>query len=87
MNPAATSAPILVVQSPEATAQQVAALADACGATRSRPRRARLRLRSVQRPDGVAAWCEAHRPTMPGGPKSVVSPTSKLLAMDMDSTL
>jgi phosphoserine phosphatase len=88
MNPAATSAPILVVQGPEGTAQQAAALAAACGAAATEAFAGRAwRLRGVQRPDGVAAWCEAHRLDHAWVPEGRRFADLKLLAMDMDSTL
>jgi len=85
---AAASVPILVVQSPEATAAQAAELADLCGA--GAPERAAAsawRLRGVQRPDGVPAWCEARRLDHAWVPEERRFADMKLLAMDMDSTL
>jgi phosphoserine phosphatase len=88
MNPAATSAPILVVQSPEASAQQAAALAEACGAGAPAAIASHAwRLRGVQRPDVVAAWCEAHRLDHAWIAPGRRFADLKLLAMDMDSTL
>ena len=88
MNSAATSAPILVVQGAEATAHQAAALAAACGAAATEAFAERAwRLRSVQRPEGVAGWCEAHRLDHAWVPEGRRFADLKLLAMDMDSTL
>jgi len=88
MNPAATSAPILVVQSPEASAPQAAALAEACGASAPEALAGHAwRLRGVQRPDIVAAWCEAQRLDHAWVPAGRRFADLKLLAMDMDSTL
>jgi len=80
--------PILVVQSPEATAAQAAELAARCGA--GAPERAATnawRLRGAQRTDGVAAWCEARRLDHAWVPEARRFADMKLLAMDMDSTL
>ncbi len=90
--PAAASAPILVVQSPEATAALAASLAGYCGAaapeavvTGGKPRA--WRLRGAQRRQGVAAWCEAHRLDHAWVPEGRRFGDLRLLAMDMDSTL
>jgi len=85
---AAASVPILVVQSPEATAAQAAELAELCGA--GAPIRAATnawRLRGVERRDDVAAWCEARRLDHAWVPEARRFADMKLLAMDMDSTL
>jgi phosphoserine phosphatase len=88
MNPAATSAPILVVQSPEASADQVASLSEACGAAAPEAIAGRAwKLRGVQRPEVVAAWCEAQRLDHAWIPPGRRFADLKLLAMDMDSTL
>jgi phosphoserine phosphatase len=87
----ATNAPILanlVVQSPDATAEQAAALARMCGA--SAPERlaeTAWRLRGAQRRDDIAAWCETHRLDHAWVPEDRRFADLKLLAMDMDSTL
>jgi len=87
MQPAA-SAPILVVQSPEATALRAAALAEMCGAAAlERLTEIAWRLRGVQRREGVAAWCEAHRLDHAWVPQGRRFGDLRLLAMDMDSTL
>ena len=88
MPPEATSAPILVVQGPEASALRAAALAEMCGAAPPEALAAHAwRLRGTQRHEGIAAWCEAHRidhAWIPGGRRFG---DLKLLAMDLDSTL
>ena len=86
MSPA--SAPILVVQSAEATAAQAAALAEQCGAAAPEAIAGHaFRLRDVQRPDAVAAWCEAQRLDHAWVPEGRRFADLRLLAMDMDSTL
>ena len=92
MQTAATSAPILVVQGPEASALRAAALAAMCGAAPpeaialgDNPRA--WRLRGAQRREGVAAWCEAHRLDHAWVRDGRRFADLKLLAMDMDSTL
>jgi len=88
MPAAETSASILVVQGPEATALRAAALAEMCGAERTEAAAERAwRLRGVQRRAGVAAWCEAHRLDYAWVPAGRSFGGLKLLAMDMDSTL
>jgi phosphoserine phosphatase len=88
MTAAATSAPILVVQSPEATAVQAAELAEACGAAAPEAMTQHAwRLRGAQRPDRAAAFCEAHRLDHAWVPEGRRFADLKLLAMDMDSTL
>jgi phosphoserine phosphatase len=88
MNPAATSAPILVVQSPEASAAQAASLSEACGAAEPEAVGSHAwRMRGVRRPDVVAAWCEAQRLDHAWVPPGRRFADLKLLAMDMDSTL
>jgi len=87
MQPAA-NAPILVVQSPEATAAQAAALAGLCGA--APPERIAgnaWRLRGATRRDGVEAWCETQRLDHAWVPEGRRFVDLKLLALDMDSTL
>ena len=87
MQPAA-SAPILLVQGPEATALRAAALAQMCGAEEAvAVGEQAWRLRGVQRREGVAAWCEAHRLDHAWVPEGRRFGALKLLAMDMDSTL
>ena len=92
MIPAAPSVSILVVQSPEATALEAAALAEISGATACEPvgvvadSRA-WRLRGATRRDGVAAWCDAHRLDHAWIPEGRRFSELKLLAIDMDATL
>jgi len=90
--PAATSAPILVVQGPEATPLEAAALAEMSGAataeaiaTAGNPYA--WRLRGATRHDGVAAWCESRRLDHAWIPEGRRFADLRLLAMDMDSTL
>ena len=87
MNLAATSASILVVQGPEATALRAAALADMCGATAPEATGTAWRLRGATRQEGVAAWCEAQHLDHAWVPESRRFADLRLLAMDMDSTL
>jgi len=92
MHPTATSAPILVVQGPEATALRVAALAESCGAAAAEAisvgeNPTAWRLRGATRHDGVAAWCEAQRLDHAWIPEGRRFADLRLLAMDMDSTL
>jgi phosphoserine phosphatase len=87
MQPAA-NAPILVVQSPDATALRVAALAEMCGAPATeRVAENAWRLRGAQPRPGIDAWCEAHRLDHAWVPEARRYADLKLLAMDMDSTL
>jgi phosphoserine phosphatase len=87
MRPAA-SAPILVVQGPDATALRAAALAQMCGAEQAvAVGEHAWRLHGAQRREGVAAWCEAHRLDHAWIPEGRRLGDLKLLAMDMDSTL
>jgi phosphoserine phosphatase len=87
MQPAA-SAPILVVQGPEATALRAAALAQMCGAEQAvAVGEHAWRLQGVQRREGIAAWCEAHRLDHAWVPEGRRLGDLRLLAMDMDSTL
>ena len=84
----AASATILVLQSPEATAQQAAALAEQCGAAAPELLAEHAwRLRGATRRAGVAEWCEAHRLDHAWVPEGRRFGELKLLAMDMDSTL
>lgn len=90
--PPEARAPILVVQSPEATALRAAALAEMCGA--APPERLSRgenphawRLRGATRREGVAAWCDAHHLDHAWVPEGRRFGDLKLLAMDMDSTL
>jgi len=86
--PAATSAPILVVQGPEATAHEAAALAALSGAAAPERIADRAwRLRGAGRQDAVAAWCEARRLDCAWLPEGRRFAELRLLAMDMDSTL
>jgi phosphoserine phosphatase len=88
MQPPATSASILVVQGPEATALRAAALAEMCGARQTVAAAERAwRLHDVQKRAGVAAWCDAHRLDHAWVPAGRRFGELKLLAMDMDSTL
>jgi phosphoserine phosphatase len=87
MRPAA-SAPILLVQGPEATALRAAALAQICGAEQVvAVGEHAWRLHGAQRREGVAAWCEAHRLDLAWIPEGRRLGDLRLLAMDMDSTL
>jgi phosphoserine phosphatase len=86
--PPATSAPILVLQSAEASAADAAAVADLCGA--SAPEQVAehaWRLRGAQRRERVAAWCETRRLDHAWLPEDRRFADLRLLAMDMDSTL
>jgi phosphoserine phosphatase len=88
----ATSAPILVVQGPDATALRVGALAEMCGAALPEPigragETRAWRLRNAQRRPGIDTWCEAHRLDHAWVPDGRRFADLKLLAMDMDSTL
>jgi phosphoserine phosphatase len=86
--PAATSEPILVVQSAKAAAAEAAAIADLCGA--GAPEQIgehAFRLRGAQRRERVAAWCETRRLDHAWVPAGRRFADLKLLAMDMDSTL
>ena len=87
MNPPATSASILVVQGPEATALRAAALADMCGAAAPEAIGTAWRLRGATRQEGVAAWCEAQHLDHAWVPEGRRFADLRLLAMDMDSTL
>ena len=87
MPPPATSAPILVVQGPEATAGRAAVLAEMCGAAAPEAAGNAWRLRGAQRQEGVAAWCETHHLDHAWVPEGRRFSDLKLLAMDMDSTL
>jgi len=88
MQPTATSASILVVQGPEATALRAAALAEMCGARQAVAVAERAwRLHDVQKREGISAWCEAHRLDHAWVPAGRRFGDLKLLAMDMDSTL
>jgi phosphoserine phosphatase len=88
MPPAATSAPFLVVQGPEATAASAAALAELCGAAAPEALGASAwRLREARARDGVAAWCEARRLDHAWVPPGRRLADLRLVAMDMDSTL
>jgi phosphoserine phosphatase len=86
--PPAANAPILVVQSPEATALRAQALAEMCGA--APPEQigpTAWRLRGAQHRRGVDAWCESHRLDHAWVPADRRFADLKLLALDMDSTL
>jgi phosphoserine phosphatase len=86
--PPAANAPILVVQSPEATALRAQALAEMCGA--APPEQigpTAWRLRGAQHRPGVDAWCESHRLDHAWVPADRRFADLKLLALDMDSTL
>jgi phosphoserine phosphatase len=86
--PPAANAPILVVQSPEATALRAQALAEMCGA--APPEQigpTAWRLRGAQHRRGVDAWCESHRLDHAWVPEGRRFADLKLLALDMDSTL
>jgi phosphoserine phosphatase len=86
--PPATSAPILVVQSAEASAADAAAIADLCGSqTPEQTGEHAWRLRGAQRRERVAAWCETRRLDHAWIPEGRRFADLKLLAMDMDSTL
>ena len=88
MHPAATSVSTLVVQSPEAAARDVDALAELCGAVAHEPiGAAAWRLRGTTRRDAVEAWCDAHGFDHAWVPETRRFAELKLLAMDMDSTL
>jgi phosphoserine phosphatase len=86
--PAATSAPILVVQSPEAATADAAAIADLCGSEAPEQIGGHAwRLRGAQRRERVPAWCETRRLDHAWIPEGRRFADLKLLAMDMDSTL
>jgi len=86
--PPATSAPILVVQSAEATAADAAAIADLCGAATPEQVGAHAwRLRDAQRRERVPAWCDTRRLDHAWVSEGRRFSDLKLLAMDMDSTL
>ena len=86
--PPATSAPILVLQSAEASAADAAAIADLCGAqTPEQVAEHAWRLRGAQRRERVAAWCETRRLDHAWLPEGRRFADLRLLAMDMDSTL
>jgi phosphoserine phosphatase len=86
--PPANSAPILVLQSAEASAADAAAIADLCGAQAPEQVGAHAwRLRGVQRRERVAAWCETRRLDHAWLPEGRRFADLRLLAMDMDSTL
>ncbi len=86
--PPPASAPILVVQGPEATPLRAAALAELCGADQAVALGERAwRLLGARKRDGVAAWCESHRLDHAWVPEGRRFADLKLLAMDMDSTL
>ena len=88
MNPAATSVSILVVQGPEATALQAAALAEMSGAAAPEALGTHAwRLRGAARREGIAAWCDAQQLDYAWVPADRRFTDLKLLAMDMDSTL
>ena len=79
---------ILVVQGPEATVLEAAALADLCGATAYDAVAATAwHLRGATRRDGVAEWCDARRLDNAWVPEGRRFESLKLLALDMDSTL
>jgi phosphoserine phosphatase len=84
----ATSAPILVLQSAEASAADAAAIADLCGADApEQVAEHAWRLRGAQRRERVAAWCETRRLDQAWLPEGRRFADLRLLAMDMDSTL
>jgi phosphoserine phosphatase len=86
--PPPTSAPILVVQSPEATPLRAAALVEMTRAATAEQVGAGVwRLRGAERHDGIAAWCEAHRIDHAWVPEERRLADLRLVAMDMDSTL
>ena len=86
--PPATSAPILVLQSAEASAADAAAIADLCGADApEQVAEHAWRLRGAQRRERVAAWCETRRLDHAWLPEGRRFADLRLLAMDMDSTL
>ncbi len=79
---------ILVVQSPEASARDVDALAELCGAVAHElitP--TAWRLRGAKRSDAIGPWCEAHGFDQAWVPETRRFADVRLLAMDMDSTL
>ena len=83
---------ILVVQGPEATSLEAAALAELSGATACEPagdaRDPRAwRLRGATRREAVAAWCDAHHLDHAWVPEGRRFGELKLLAIDMDATL
>lgn len=86
--PPVTSAPILVIQSAEATAADAAAIADLCGsATPEQAGAHAWRLRGAQRRERVPAWCDTRRLDHAWVPEGRRFSELKLVAMDMDSTL
>jgi len=86
--PPATSAPILVVQSAEASAADAAAIADLCGsATPEQVGAHAWCLPGAQRRERVPAWCDTRRLDHAWVPEERRFADLKLLAMDMDSTL
>jgi phosphoserine phosphatase len=86
--PPATSAPILVVQSAEASAADAAAIADLCGsAAPVQASEHAWRLHGAQRRERIPAWCETRRLDHAWIPAGRRFADLKLLAMDMDSTL
>lgn len=86
--PSATSAPILVVQGPEATGLRAAALAEMSRAAAIEQIGERAwRLRGAERHAGIAAWCDAHRLDHAWVPEDRRLADLRLVALDMDSTL
>jgi len=82
------SAPNLVVQGPEASADLAAELAAQCGAAAPvRLTGSAWRLRGATRGDGVADWCAARRLDHAWVPEGRRLGDLRLLALDMDSTL
>ncbi|MCC6210317.1 MAG: phosphoserine phosphatase SerB [Burkholderiales bacterium] len=82
------SAPNLVVQGPEASADLAAELAAQCGAAAPVPLTGSAwRLRGATRGDGVADWCAARRLDHAWVPEGRRLGDLRLLALDMDSTL
>ena len=82
------SAPTLVIQSPESTVAEAAALADLCGASAPQQVGAHAwRLRGAQRRERIPAWCETRRLDHAWVPEERRFADLKLLALDMDSTL
>jgi phosphoserine phosphatase len=86
--PSATSAPILVVQGPEATELRAVALAEMSRAATIEPIGERAwRLRGAERHGGIAAWCDAHGLDHAWVPEDRQLAGLRLVALDMDSTL
>ncbi len=86
--PPPTSAPILVVQGPEATPLRATALAElARAATAEQIGDGAWRLRGAKRHDRIGAWCDAHRLDHAWVPEDRRLADLRLVAMDMDSTL